>query len=319
VVIPDPDQPDTNGQTAHPGFGAAATDAASGRKTRLAGDRLDPPSGKHVFLGFPVARYIDIQDSEEIMRAIKMTDPKIPIDIILHTPGGLVLAAEQIAYALAKRKGKVTVFIPHYAMSGGTMIALAADEIVMDDNAVLGPVDPQLGNYPAVSILKVLDEKPAKDIDDETLIQADIARKAIAQVKATIQKIACCQYSEEAAHDLAEKLASGQWTHDYPISFEEAKELGLKVSEKMPEEIYKLMNLYPQARARRPSVEYIPLPTKSGPAFPSPPTAINETPKDPSARVLFYTYIYTLYFTCPHFRFIFQGKYDILLYRYLIR
>jgi ClpP class serine protease len=220
------------------------------------------------FLGFPVARYIDIQDSEEIMRAIKMTDPKIPIDIILHTPGGLVLAAEQIAYALAKRKGKVTVFIPHYAMSGGTMIALAADEIVMDDNAVLGPVDPQLGNYPAVSILKVLDEKPAKDIDDETLIQADIARKAIAQVKATIQKIACCQYSEEAAHDLAEKLASGQWTHDYPISFEEAKELGLKVSEKMPEEIYKLMNLYPQARARRPSVEYIPLPYEKRPGLP---------------------------------------------------
>ncbi len=57
------------------------------------------------FLGFPIARYIDIQDSEEIMRAVKMTDPKIPIDIILHTPGGLVLAAEQIAYALAKHPG----------------------------------------------------------------------------------------------------------------------------------------------------------------------------------------------------------------------
>ncbi len=216
-------------------------------------------------LGFPVARYIDIQDSEEIMRAIKLTDPKIPIDIILHTPGGLVLAAEQIAYALAKRKGKVTVFIPHYAMSGGTMIALAADEIVMDDNAVLGPVDPQIGNYPAVSILKVLENKPAKDIDDETMIQADIARKAITQVKDTIQKIACCQYTPEAAHELAEKLASGQWTHDYPISFEEAKELGLKVSDKMPEDIYKLMNLYPQARTRRPSVEYIPMPYEKRP------------------------------------------------------
>jgi len=221
-------------------------------------------------LGFPVARYIDIQDSEEILRAIKLTDPKIPIDIILHTPGGLVLAAEQIACALAKRKGKVTVFIPHYAMSGGTMIALAADEIVMDENAVLGPVDPQIGNYPAVSILKVLEDKPAKDIDDETMIQADIARKAIAQVKDTLQKIACCQYSEEAARALAEKLASGQWTHDYPISFEEAGELGLKVNEKMPEEIYKLMNLYPQARTRRPSVEYIPIPYERRPGTPKP-------------------------------------------------
>ncbi len=48
--------------------------------------------------------------------------------LIVPTPGGLVLAAEQIAKALAERKGKVTVFIPHYAMSGGTLIPLAADD-----------------------------------------------------------------------------------------------------------------------------------------------------------------------------------------------
>lgn len=219
------------------------------------------------FLGFPIARYIDIQDSEEVLRAIKMTEPKIPIDIILHTPGGLVLAAEQIASALAKRKGKVTVFIPHYAMSGGTMIALAADQIIMDENAVLGPVDPQVGNFPAVSILKVLEDKPSKDIDDETMILADISRKAITQVKNTIQRIACCQYSDGEAKKLAEKLASGQWTHDYPITYEEANELGFRVSDKMPEEIYKLMNLYPQARPRRPSVEFIPVPYEKRPGI----------------------------------------------------
>ena len=219
-------------------------------------------------LGFPIARYIDIQDSEELLRAIQLTDEKIPIDIILHTPGGLVLASEQIANALSKRKGKVTVFVPHYAMSGGTMIALSADEVVMDGNAVLGPVDPQVGNFPAVSILKVLADKPAKDIDDETMIMADMSRKALRQVKATIQKIACCHYSPEEAETLAENLASGQWTHDYPISFEEAKELGIKVSSKMPEDVYKLMNLYPQARARRPSVEYIPMPYEKRPKAP---------------------------------------------------
>jgi len=219
-------------------------------------------------LGFPIARYIDIQDSEELLRAIKLTDNKIPIDIILHTPGGLVLASEQIANALSKRKGKVTVFVPHYAMSGGTMIALSADEVVMDDNAVLGPVDPQVGNFPAVSILKVIADKPAKDIDDETMIMADISRKAITQVKDTIKRIACCQYSMEEAEKLAEILASGKWTHDYPISFEEAKELGIKVSNKMPEDVYKLMNLYPQSRARRPSVEFIPIPYERRPRSP---------------------------------------------------
>ena len=216
-------------------------------------------------LGIPIARYIDIQDSEEVLRAVKLTEEKIPIDIILHTPGGLVLAAEQIAHALSKRKGKVTVFIPHYAMSGGTMIALAADEVVMDENAVLGPVDPQVGNYPAVSILNVLEQKPAKEIDDETMILADISRKAMSQVKDTIVRIACGQYTEEKAKELADKLASGKWTHDYPISFEEAKEMGFKVRSDVPEDVYKLMNLYPQSRTRRPSVEYIPMPYEKRP------------------------------------------------------
>jgi ClpP class serine protease len=216
-------------------------------------------------LGIPISRYIDIQDSEELLRAIKLTDEKIPIDIILHTPGGLVLASEQIAYALAKRKAKVTVFVPHYAMSGGTMIALAAEEVIMDENAVLGPVDPQIGNYPAVSVLKVIKDKPAKDIDDETMIMADISRKAIVQVKDTIKKIACCHYSEAEVKKLVTQLASGQWTHDYPISYEEAKELGFKVSNKMPEDVYRLMNLYPQSRARRPSVEFIPIPYERRP------------------------------------------------------
>jgi ClpP class serine protease len=97
-------------------------------------------------LGFPIARYIDIEDSEQVLRAIRMTPDEMPIDMILHTPGGLVLASEQIAGALKRHKGKVTVIVPHYAMSGGTLVGLAADEVAMDPNAVLGPVDPQMGS-----------------------------------------------------------------------------------------------------------------------------------------------------------------------------
>ncbi len=212
------------------------------------------------FLGFPVARYIDINDSEQILRAIKMTSPEIPIDLILHTPGGLVLAAEQIAHALSKHPAKVTVFVPHYAMSGGTMLALAADEIVMDENAVLGPVDPQLGQYPAASILRVLEQKDPNEIDDQTLILADVSRKAIRQVKSTVQRLLTPRHGEQKAARLAETLATGTWTHDYPITVEEARQLGLNVSTEMPEQIYMLMNLYPQTAQRRPSVQYIPMP-----------------------------------------------------------
>ncbi|HXF86159.1 MAG TPA: ATP-dependent Clp protease proteolytic subunit [Anaerolineales bacterium] len=211
-------------------------------------------------LGFPIVRYINIEDSEAVLRAIKMTDNDVPIDLILHTPGGLVLAAEQIALALRKHPAKVTVFVPHYAMSGGTLIALAADEIVMDENAVLGPVDPQLGQHPAASILKVLERKPITEIDDETLIMADIAEKAIRQVKRTVSELLQDKMPPEKADQLATTLASGTWTHDYPITVKEAEELGLPVSTEMPAEIYQIMALYPQTAQRRPSVEYIPAP-----------------------------------------------------------
>ncbi len=215
------------------------------------------------FLGIPIARYIDIEDSEAVLRAIRMTPPEMPIDMVLHTPGGLVLASEQIAYALKRHTGKVTVFIPHYAMSGGTLVAMAADEIVIDPNAVLGPVDPQLGGqqgaYPAVSILKAL-EQPNPNRDDQTLILGDVAKKAIDQVYQTVYILLLKHNPPEKASELAKMLSEGRWTHDYPIDFEQAKEMGLPVNEKMPREVYDLMELYPQSGMRRPSVEFIPTP-----------------------------------------------------------
>ena len=215
------------------------------------------------FLGIPIARYIDIEDSEAILRAIRLTPNEMPLDIVLHTPGGLVLASEQIAYALKRHKGKVTVLIPHYAMSGGSLIAMAADEIIMDINAVLGPVDPQLGGpqgyFPAVSILKAL-EQPNPNRDDQTLILGDIARKAIDQVYQTVYSLLVKHNPPEKAAQIAKMLSEGRWTHDYPIDFEQAKEMGLPVNDMMLKEVYELMELYPQSGLRRPSVEFIPTP-----------------------------------------------------------
>ncbi len=215
-------------------------------------------------LGFPLFRYIDVNDSEEIIRAVHLTDPEMPLDLVLHTPGGLVLAATQIARAVFKHNGKVTVFVPHYAMSGGTLIALAADEIVMCEHAVLGPVDPQLGQYPAASILKVARQKPIADVDDQTLILADQAEKAVAQMEREVRELLADNYPAEKAGDLAKLLTSGTWTHDYPITYERARELGLHVRSEMPENLLHLMQLYPQPTRRQPSVEYLPLPYRSG-------------------------------------------------------
>lgn len=227
------------------------------------------------FLGIPLSRYISIEDSEQVLRAIRLTPPNTPIDLILHTPGGLVLATEQIARALIRHPAKVTVFVPHYAMSGGTMLALAADEIVMDENAVLGPVDPQLGNFPAASVLNVVEQKPIGDIDDQTLIMADLSRKATQQVQRfvrTLLKDAIPQQKiePERIEGIIEALTTGRVTHDYPVTIEEATELGLPVTAGLPMAIYSLMDLYPQPQGGRPSVQYIPMPYKPQVPLPEP-------------------------------------------------
>src|ERR1700726_172605 len=217
------------------------------------------------FLGFPLARYIDINDSEEVLRAIQMTDADVPLDLVLHTPGGLVLAALQIAKAVREHKAKVTVFVAHYAMSVGTLIALAADEIVMCDHSVLGPIDPQLGDSPAASLIKVVEEKPIAKIDDHTLIMADVGRKAITQVKQAASELLTRRLPEEQATALAEKLATGIWTHDYPIWASTAKSLGLSISTNMPDDVLQLLKLYPQPVRMQGGggVQYLPIPRRN--------------------------------------------------------
>ena len=213
------------------------------------------------FLGVPLFRFIDIEDSEAVLRAIRMTPDERPIDLVLHTPGGLVLASEQIAYALRDHPAHVTVLVPHYAMSGGTLVALAADEIRMDPAAVLGPVDPQLGDLPAASIVRVAGKKPVERVDDRTLIMADIADKAVRHMKEVVRSLLAARLDPAKADAIAEELAGGHYTHDDPITIQEARQIGLHVEEGVPTEAYDLMALFPQAGGRRPSVQYIPLPS----------------------------------------------------------
>jgi ClpP class serine protease len=214
-------------------------------------------------LGFPLFRYIDVNDSEEVLRALRLTDPAVPLDIVLHTPGGLALASLQIARAIHRHPGKVTVFIPHYAMSGGTLIAIAANEIIMSEDAVLGPVDPQLGQYPAASILKAVAKKPVAEIDDKTLILADQAEKAIAQVRESARELLANKLPNGKSEELARLLSEGTWTHDHPITYEAAKSFGLPVRADIPSELLDLMSLYPQPVRRQRTVEYLPEPRRS--------------------------------------------------------
>lgn len=213
---------------------------------------------KRSLFGFSVSRYIDLEDAQTIIAAIKETPKDRPIDLIIHTPGGLVLAAMQIARAVEAHPAKVTCFIPVYAMSGGTLIALAADEIVMAEFSVLGPIDPQIAGLPAASILAARGAKGPANCFDLTLVLADIGEKALAQVKRGAVELLTPRLSEADAEKLAEKLAGGHWTHDYALTAAEATALGLPVNTDMPIEVIELMKLYPQP-VQRSGVEYLPL------------------------------------------------------------
>lgn len=108
--------------------------------------------------------------------------------------------------------------------------------------------------------MRVLEREPIAKIDDRTIVLADVAEKALRQVSATVGDLLTERMSRERASRLAKKLATGTWTHDYPISADEARGLGIPVSTEMPSAILDLMHLYPQTAQRRPSVEYIPMP-----------------------------------------------------------
>ncbi len=209
--------------------------------------------------GIPLVKYITIEDAESILEAIRETHDEQTLMLIIHTPGGIALAAQQIALALKKRKGKTIVVIPHYAMSGGTLIALAADEIWMDENAILGPVDPQIpvGTMviPAASLVKAVEKKKEK-VPTKYLILKDIAEKALSQIREFLYELLKDKYDEETVKRIIEELTSGKYTHDYPITAKKLKELGLNVRTEIPDEIYDLLELYPQPEILA-SVEYV--------------------------------------------------------------
>ena len=208
------------------------------------------------FLGIPLMRHIDIDDAESVLQAIRETPSGRAIEIVLHTPGGLVLAARQIASALADHDGKITAVVPHYAMSGGTMVALAADEILVDAHAALGPIDPQITQYPASSLVAVA-ERPGPHTD-ETLILADVSRKALHQVRVFAEQLLQRHMEPDQAREVARILSTGLWTHDHPLMPRDLEGLRLPVKIGVPEEERQLLRLYPQPRGRHAGVEYFP-------------------------------------------------------------
>jgi hypothetical protein len=167
------------------------------------------------------------------------------IDVILHTFGGGVMASDRVAEALLAHK-RTTAYVPNYAMSGGTEIALATHKIVLGKHACLGPTDVQFGPYGIGDIEKLEEEKGGEALDDEIALWAIRAKRIAERDVAT-----ACRLINPAHKTLldwllgrctlAKKLAGGEMVHSERITYAAARELHLNVGERLPKAMYELV------------------------------------------------------------------------------
>lgn len=191
---------------------------------------------------------IAIEDTIKVLMEFRTVSSDKPIDLILHTPGGFATAAQMMAMAIKFHRGKVTVMVPFYAMSGGSLMSLAADEIRMEKYSVLGPVDPQIptpdGMYPAGSLSALVKMKPIQNITDRMVILADAGNLEVENVKAFVLWLLDGKMPKEQAERVADFLARGYMSHATPITLDVARALGLNVVEGIPDKVYELFKTF---------------------------------------------------------------------------
>lgn len=187
---------------------------------------------------------VDMATAKDVLRALSMVPADAPLDVVLHTPGGVSFHGQQIARALKAHKGRKTVFVPYFAWSAGTLIALAADEIVMSEHAALGPIDTQYDGVPASAWISVAKQKPRKKLEDQTLLYAQTCERLIADDHAKAVELMRGVYPPRLAARIVRTLNEGTLTHGYPITFQGARALGLKVSNAMPPEAEQIVHAF---------------------------------------------------------------------------
>lgn len=168
--------------------------------------------------------------------------------LLIETIGGSGAAAYNIARLLRVRFKEIVVFVPHFALSAGTIIACIADEIVMDVMSCLGPFDAQL-DLPKYGLISASALRKGIDITEEYY-----RKRGVADPKSLVQDridpifqglleeaqragevylneiLSLAKYDEKTVKSIVKKLVWDLPTHEFPITMEKAKEFGLRVS-----------------------------------------------------------------------------------------
>jgi hypothetical protein len=198
------------------------------------------------------AASIDRDDTAGFMEILHNIQPGENVDLLLHTGGGDVDAAEKLMAMVQATVagGQFRAIIPDFAKSAGTLILLGADALLMSDSSELGTVDPQIwtgddrGNMICHSVLSYLDAFKTHAAKLRDTPDDPVARLMLNKLDPTTLR------HYEAIRDRARSFAEGQlkrkgrnfsaiasalmdigrWqSHGQMITWQDAKELGLPV------------------------------------------------------------------------------------------
>ena len=193
------------------------------------------------------------EDKNGMMMAVHELDRSLGLDLILHTPGGELAATESIVDYLRRMFGDdIRAIVPQLAMSGGTLIACAASDILMGAHSNLGPIDPQLSGVPAYGVIEEF-RTAAREISEDAsrihvwqpilskyhptfLSQCENAiahSTEVARYYLATNMLKDDQDREEKAQRIVAGLTdySGNASHARHIHIDECKDLGLNIVE----------------------------------------------------------------------------------------
>lgn len=210
----------------------------------------------------PAHLQIDRLDTVAMVDLLHNITPGTPIDLLLHSPGGDIDAAEKLITLVRRRAGNapVRVVVPDFAKSAATLIALGADEIVMSDSSELGAIDPQIdlpssnGHVSTMSAQSYLDAfhlhaERLKDDPTDPVAALMLSKMEPAMVRKLERMVdrsksiaesllAAMVKDPDRAKEIAAQLSdTTRWhSHGQMISQEAATGLGLTVSYLRPED-----------------------------------------------------------------------------------
>lgn len=216
---------------------------------------IAPYVGKKVSPTKEISAFIGLSEEfgvETVLSEIKKENPNSEgLILLLNSPGGLVQSSYKIARALRKNFKDIRVFVPHIAASGGTLISLIGNEIVMGLMSQLSPIDPQSNSngesYSCAAVPKSF-QNVTSYFENKTEDDAPYTYKLLADKfdpifieeclgvctmmeDYTKEILSYSGYKEDEIKDISRKLVLGYSTHEEVINFDKAKRLGIRVVE----------------------------------------------------------------------------------------